>query len=185
MAVDASGNVIAGGFLFNNETGPAFAVVKLDGEDGVELWRTEIDRINNCCSDHEARSVAVDASGNVFAGGQISNPGTDADFAVVKLDGEDGSKLIGTPRASLTALVDAVVALNLEMGITNSLDPKLDEAENALDDFNVNNDVAAINALQAFIDAVAAQSGMLIAEADAAALIAAAEDIIIALLSGG
>ena len=69
------------------------------------------------------------------------------------------------------------------MGIANSLDAKLDAVENALDDVNANNDVAAINALQAFINAITAQSGDKIGAADAAGLIAAAQDII-ALLSG-
>ena len=51
----------------------------------------------------------------------------------------------------------------------------------ALDDLNANNDVAACNALQAFIDAVAAQSGNQIPEVDANALIVAAQAIILAL----
>jgi hypothetical protein len=48
----------------------------------------------------------------------------------------------------------------------------------ALDDLNENNDVAAINALQAFINSVEAQRGIHIAEADADALIAAAQQTI-------
>ena len=56
-------------------------------------------------------------------------------------------------------------------------------ASEALDDLNQNNDVAAINALQAFINAVEAQRGIHITEADADDLIAATQNII-ALLGG-
>ena len=183
VAVDAGGDVIAGGFISNSGTGFGdFAVVKLDGANGAELWRTGIDGTANF--DDQVRSVAVDAGGNVIAGGVIRNSETGADFAVVKLDGADGSELIGTPPFLIAGLVDTVVDLNLQMGIANSLDAKLGAVESALDDVNTNNDVAAINALQAFINAITAQSGDKIGEADAAALIAAAEQII-ALLSGG
>jgi parallel beta-helix repeat protein len=80
-------------------------------------------------------------------------------------------------------LVYQVEALNLQKGIDNSLDAKLDAAAKALDDVNENNDVAAINTLQAFINAVEAQRGNKIPEADADALIAAAQAII-AMLNG-
>lgn len=80
-------------------------------------------------------------------------------------------------------LVYQVEALNLQKGIDNSLDAKLEAAAKALDDINENNDVAAINTLQAFINAVEAQRGNKILEADADALIAAAQAII-AMLSG-
>ena len=53
----------------------------------------------------------------------------------------------------------------------------------ALDDMNQNNNAAAVNGLQAFINAVEAQRGVHISSADADALIAAAEQII-ALLGG-
>lgn len=71
--------------------------------------------------------------------------------------------------------------MNLHQGIENSLDAKLDAAVQALDDINQNNDVAAINTLGAFINAVEAQRGKKITEADADALIAAAQEIIAAL----
>lgn len=73
--------------------------------------------------------------------------------------------------------------LNLKQGISNSLDAKLQAVIQSLDDINQNNNVAAINALQAFINSVEAQRGVNISEADATALIAAARAII-ALLSG-
>jgi hypothetical protein len=53
-----------------------------------------------------------------------------------------------------------------------------------LEDANPQNDVAAINALQAFINKVEAQRGKKISEADADALIAKAQAIVEE-LSGG
>ena len=82
------------------------------------------------------------------------------------------------PIGAIGELIALVMSLNLQHGISNSLDTKLDSALNALDDMNTNNDVAAVNSLVAFINAVEAQSGNLIAVEDAEALIAAAQQII-------
>jgi len=78
-------------------------------------------------------------------------------------------------------LINDVISLNLQQGISNSLDAKLDSALNALDDVNENNDAAAINSLNAFINAVEAQRGIKIPDADADALIAEA-NVMIAIL---
>lgn len=78
----------------------------------------------------------------------------------------------------LLQLVDDVLMLNLQEGISNSLDTKIETALNALDDVNENNNVAAINSLNAFINAVEAQCGNKIPEEDADALIAEAMKII-------
>ncbi|MHC4326079.1 MAG: FIMAH domain-containing protein [Planctomycetota bacterium] len=81
-------------------------------------------------------------------------------------------------------LIAQVKALNLQHGISNSLDTKLDAVKKALDDINENNDAAAINAIEAFINAVNAQRGGKIPEADADALIEAAQQIIDLLTNG-
>ena len=82
------------------------------------------------------------------------------------------------PNVLVIDLIAAVVDLNLQQGINNSLDAKLDAVFQALQDVNENNDVTAINALQAFINAVQAQSANNIPVADADALIAKAQEII-------
>jgi probable HAF family extracellular repeat protein len=83
------------------------------------------------------------------------------------------------PVELLLGLAQDVIELNLQNGIENSLDAKLDAALGALEDINQNNDVGAINTLQAFINAVEAQRGDKIPnEADADTLIAAAQGII-------
>lgn len=82
------------------------------------------------------------------------------------------------PVVLIQNLIDFVVALNLSKGIANSLDAKLDTALNALDDLNTNNDIAAVNSMNAFISAVNAQSGNQIDESDATALVASANEIL-------
>ena len=59
---------------------------------------------------------------------------------------------------------------------------KLDAAIVALIDLNENNDQAAIGALDAFVNAVQAQSGKKINAADAAQLIADADEIILLII---
>jgi len=79
---------------------------------------------------------------------------------------------------AIEQVIQNVISLNLRVGIEKSLDAKLDAASRALTDVNQNNNVAAINSLQAFIGAVEAQRGKLISVADADALIAAVQAII-------
>jgi hypothetical protein len=75
-------------------------------------------------------------------------------------------------------LMQNVIDLNLQQGIENGLVAKLEAAMQSLDDINANNDVAAVNTLEAFINAVEVQRGNKISEADADALIADAQQII-------
>jgi uncharacterized delta-60 repeat protein len=96
IGMDPSGDVIAAGFTENTDTGRDFTVVKLHGATGTELWRQVIDGGSFTAVD-EARTVAVDARGDVVVGGRIrgsSSPlaGT-SDFFVVKLSGADGREL--------------------------------------------------------------------------------------------
>ncbi|MFX1410252.1 MAG: choice-of-anchor Q domain-containing protein [Promethearchaeota archaeon] len=85
------------------------------------------------------------------------------------------------PVQLLKELAQQVIDLNLNSGISNSLDAKLNAVMKAIDDVNDNNNVAAFNTLVAFIRAVEAQSGKQMTEVDADSLIAAVE-VIIAML---
>lgn len=86
-----------------------------------------------------------------------------------------------TPVELIEQLINIVQPLNLQSGIENSLDSKLETAVRALSDVNQNNDIAAINALEAFINATLAQRGNQIPESDADEIIALAEAVIEAL----
>jgi hypothetical protein len=81
------------------------------------------------------------------------------------------------PVSAIEDLALTVVAMNLQNGIENSLDSKLDAALDALVDANFNNDGAACNSLAAFINAVEAQRGKKITNAQANQLIASAREI--------
>ena len=95
-AVDPWGDVIVAGILVADVggqpvCGDEFAVLKLSGSTGGELWRRTLDREGIGCS--AARSVAVDESGNVIAAGGFWNAETKSDFTVIKLSGSAGSEL--------------------------------------------------------------------------------------------
>ncbi len=92
--------------------------------------------------------------------------------------GVAGIPACGTASDLVAQLVADIIGLNLSQGIANSLDAKLDAALKALEDLNTHNDVAAIGSLEAFINAVQAQRGGAIAEADADTLIATAQTAI-------
>lgn len=167
-----------GTFPGQTSAGSTDAFVRKYNINGNEVWTRQF----GSTSVDLAWSGAVDSLGVYVAGetlgaleGQTSAGGADAFVALL---------VVVTPVELLQQLIADVVALNLQQGITNSLDAKLDAVFEALDDVNESNDLAAINALQAFINAVEAQRGIHIPEADADALIAKAQQAI-ALLSGG
>lgn len=87
------------------------------------------------------------------------------------------------PEVMIQNLIDTVLSLNLQQGISNSMDAKLEAALSALDDTNSNNDVAATNSLNALINAIEAQRGGKITDEDADNLIADVQAIINALQS--
>jgi len=101
----------------------------------------------------------------------IGKPDSFSDFGIFEVDAF----------GLINGLINDVLMLNLQQGISNSLDTKLSAALQAVDDFNACNDIAAINTLEAFVAAVQAQSGNKIPTEDANALIATAQEVISAL----
>ena len=83
-----------------------------------------------------------------------------------------------TPTPSTAALIanlaDTVNSLNLQVGIANSLDAKLNAVQAALAAAQANNVTTACNEMNAFVNAVMAQSGKKLTEAEANQLIAMA-----------
>jgi uncharacterized delta-60 repeat protein len=97
LAVDGSGNVFAAGTLTNTGTSTDFAVVKIAGATGAEMWRRVIDGKANLTD--FANGLALDAAGNLFTVGQILD-GTDPNnnqnhitALIVKIDGSNGNEL--------------------------------------------------------------------------------------------
>lgn len=91
VAIDAAGNIIAAGSIWNTGTGEDLTVIKLDNTTGTELWRRVINGVAN--GSDTASAVAIDSAGNVVAAGGTQNNGTSSDFTVVKLDGLTGQGL--------------------------------------------------------------------------------------------
>ena len=89
VVVDAAGDIIAAGKLTNAETGTHFAVIKLSGVTGMELWRQELHGTGGCCN--EAHGLALGPGGNVVAVGKLANVGSGEDFTAVKLSGSTGA----------------------------------------------------------------------------------------------
>jgi hypothetical protein len=90
VALNAAGDVFAVGQT-ETSAAPDFTVVALHGNDGSDLWRVTID--GTAGRTDGANAVAVDAAGDVLAGGYTNNTGTNSDFFVVKLRGSDGTEL--------------------------------------------------------------------------------------------
>lgn len=81
IAVDNAGNVYVTGRSFGNSTGTDFATIKYDAS-GTQLWLQRYNGTNN--DDDAPVSIAVDASGNVYAGGWSSGTTTGIDYTIVK-----------------------------------------------------------------------------------------------------
>ena len=117
-----------------------------------------------------------------FTNGLCDFYGFGADFGFSQLDAK-GTWTIAIEE-SIGDIVDSVNSLNIENGVSTALDSKLMTALAVLDDVNDKNDHAAINKLYAFIANVDAQSGKMIPESDANALISEAQAVIDALVAG-
>jgi hypothetical protein len=87
LAVDAGGDAIAVGHMKGDDQD--FAVVKLRGTDGHELWRTTLDE-PAIASREMATRVATDANGDVFAAG-TAGPGGTSSWLIAKFRGSDGA----------------------------------------------------------------------------------------------
>jgi hypothetical protein len=134
----------------------------------------------------ELNGFGVDAASGSLTARMYVTPLGEADY--ITASGNDYRRPVDvepTVEELLEDLVQAVADLNLQAGITNALDAKLDAARNALDDVNENNDIAAMNSLHALINNVEAQRGNKLTDEQGDMLIAAALAIIAAIQSGG
>jgi hypothetical protein len=92
VAIDGSGDIVAAGELRNAGRNDRFALVKLAGTTGAELWRASMLNPDPDCPDATARAVTVDGAGDPVAVGFTCGPGSDWDLTVLKVAGTDGSE---------------------------------------------------------------------------------------------
>jgi hypothetical protein len=198
IAVDSTGDYL----VVAHPPGLAGAVVRVDPATGAQSLLSSDGFLVG------PSGIAIGSSGDIFVAdsgsGKVIQVDNNKIFRVDSMTGarttiSDGGLLGGALRSvtvvlpasgppdpveGIAGLIGGVIQLNLQEGISNSLDAKLDSALDALQDLNENNDGAAVNKLEAFINAVSAQRGNKIPEADADELIAAAQAIIDQLTNG-
>ena len=91
VVIDAGGDVLVAGRMFLPSQQFRFAVVKLDGATGDEIWRYETGGSSNGLQ--EANALTVDGSGDVLAIGIVANAPNTRTLTIVKLNGATGAEL--------------------------------------------------------------------------------------------
>ncbi|HJU42427.1 MAG TPA: PKD domain-containing protein, partial [Vicinamibacterales bacterium] len=114
--------------------------------------------------------------GSTFAIGTTTVPCSATDAAGNTVSGSF-TVLVQAAAAQVTQLITTVQSFNLQQGIANSLDAKLQIILTALNDANNGNSTAVCNQLAAFINETLAQSDKKLTVEQANQLIAAAEQI--------
>jgi outer membrane protein assembly factor BamB len=87
VAVDAAGDILAGGTLLDATGVEGMGIVKLAGIDGREVWRALPRGVGG---GGQVRALAIDQSGNAIVAGTMRNARTE--FAVVKINGGSGGE---------------------------------------------------------------------------------------------
>lgn len=93
VVLGGTGDVFVPAFLSVGTAGDDFGVLRLSGTTGAELWRYSTRGEGWAFAVNGARSLALDAAGDVVAAGEIVNHATYQDIAVVKLAGATGSEV--------------------------------------------------------------------------------------------
>jgi len=196
----ASNNVNGILLFYSNNNILTDNTVKSNGFYGIYLDGSSDNQIyNNNLISNRIHAYVSTGNGNVFnlpasVGGNYwsdwTSPDADGDgfvdYPYVFTGGQDDLPWTYQngwldPAAAITALIATIESMNLQQGIENSLDAKLDNALDALDAANAGNRNDAINKLGAFINAVEAQRGKALTDAQANQLVALANNIISAL----
>ena len=177
VSADASGVYVVGQtygtFPRQTNLGGYDAFVRKYNADGHEVWTTQF----GTSGSDLAYGISVDGSGVYVTGGtsgifpgQTSSGSMDA-FVVNILPPV-------TVIDAVNHLIATVESMNLQQGIENSLDVKLEAARDALFAANAGNRNDAINKLEAFVNAVEAQRGKQLTDEQADELVSLANDII-------
>ena len=90
-----TGDVVVGGVMWNDGGStdiPVMLVAKFSGADGHELWRWTRQGTYMTFPYAYVNDLTVDAAGEVYVTGFVTNDLTSEDFVVAKLSGADGSE---------------------------------------------------------------------------------------------
>lgn len=164
--ISGDGRIVVGQGITYDERGEAFV---WDPEHGMQSLRDILARAGidfSMWDNTELVSISPNGRYAVGIGGFNAGP-----FRSILIDFAE------TASDATAKLISDIVALNLQSGIENSLDAKLQTALSALDDLNEQNDQAACNSLEAFISAVQAQRDKKIPSEAADVLIARVDEI--------
>jgi hypothetical protein len=100
LGLDGSGNAIVAGWLNNAQSRDDLAVAKVDGTNGMTLWKQEFTGTKAGGFDR-AEALAVASDGTAIAAGFLENNNTLKDFVVMTLnDGNDDDGSIVIPAKS-------------------------------------------------------------------------------------
>jgi parallel beta-helix repeat protein len=157
-------------------TGLVLTWTPADHDDGVDEYRVfqdgvQIAAVAGSETEYEVTTLEVDTQ-YIFKVEACATTGE------CSSDGPSVTVRTLTPNEAVQELGNNVVTLDVDDRIKGSLTAKLGSAERALNRANKNSRTVAVNVLEAFINQVEAQSGKKIPQADAEALIAAAQEII-------
>ncbi|MFB0555155.1 MAG: nitrous oxide reductase family maturation protein NosD [Phycisphaerae bacterium] len=186
LRISSNSNTVTGNTASDNDTG----IILSDSSDNTVY--------NNKFIDNTTQATVTGGSGNVFdlngSGnywsdytgvddgspypGTIRVAGDGIGDTLLPHAGVDIYPLMPTPEQAIEELIDKVEVINGNYGISNALDAKLENALAALEAKNAGQRQDAINKMQAFINAVEAQSGDKIPVEKADELIADANYII-------
>jgi hypothetical protein len=132
--------------------------------------------------DYGTRPVFIGTSGEAIFDGKLNGVVDEASIYNRALDASEVIDLHAAGPAGkcasatglITKLAAFVQTLNVSKGLSNSLDVKLQNALQALDDASAGNVTSACNRMRAFLNEVNAQSGKTLTESQAAQLAATA-----------
>ena len=110
MTVDASGNSYMCGYTYSANNKRDFCVVKVDNI-GDTVWTRTINGNNN--SDDEANAIAVDASGNVYAGGFVKDTVSGNNYCTVKYNSAGTLQWINKYNNNLANGSDKITAMTI------------------------------------------------------------------------
>lgn len=82
MSFDAGGEIYATGYSYLSATNNDFLTVRLKLTDGSQSWLTRFNGTAN--NSDQARSMAVDAIGNIYVTGESKGSGTGSDYSTIK-----------------------------------------------------------------------------------------------------